>query len=64
MNVPDLSSHSIEDLKTLIAAANDELERRKQEHIAQGEKLGLACVDGNAGPKRRGRRPKHHQDGV
>jgi hypothetical protein len=62
MNTPDLATYSAEELIALIAAANEQLQRRREEHIAAGQKLGLAFVDENGTHKRKQRNSKHHAE--
>lgn len=61
MTTPDLSTYSAEDLHALIAAANEQLQQRKDRHIAEGQKLGLAYVDENGTHKRKRRNSKHQE---
>lgn len=62
MNTPDLSTYTAEDLLALIAAANEQLQHRREEHIAGGHKLGLSYVDENGTHKRKRRNSKHHAE--
>lgn len=62
MTTPDLSNASAEDLRSLIAAANERLEAIKQAVIEEAKAHGLTCVDGNGGKKPRRKASKHHED--
>lgn len=61
MNLPDLSNKSLDEIKAEIVEREEELARRKQQYIAEGEKFGLQCIDPNGTPKRKRRNSKHEQ---
>lgn len=61
MNTPDLSTYTAEELLALITSANERLRQLREQHIAEGQKLGLAYVDQNGAPKRKRRSSKHQE---